>query len=452
MSSTQSNAPKTAISHLLETCYGTSAARQVARYEEALTHFRTRYGAGPVQIFRAPGRVNLIGEHTDYNHGFVLPAALDKDVVILARPRSDRTLRVANTETAYEPTEFELTSEISTAPRGHWSNYLRGPAQMLARQFDLPGVDLLVAGAPPNGVPRSVGLSSSSAVVVATAVTLAHQVGLAYSTPAFAHACADAEWYVGTRGGIMDHFAALLTRRDHALFLDCRPDSDGSFLTRHIPFPASHRLLVVDSGVHHDNIRGEFNLRVAACRAGVALLRTVYPGITHLRDVQTVAWDSLAPHLPDMSTPKQLAEAGIDLGDIPDLDPNAPLRILACCRHVWHENARVLQTLDALSADDIVGVGALLTEAHTSARDNYAISTPELDFLVNSANYLPGVVGARLTGAGWGGCVLVMVDADAVDQTQARLGNSYAANFGVTPAMFLCQAAAGAGYLGTVNL
>ena len=437
---------------LLESCYGPSAPQQVARYEVGMRRFHAIYGPGPVQIFRAPGRVNLIGEHTDYNHGFVLPAALDKDVLMLARPRHDHTLRAANIEESYSPIEFALSDEIAPAPRGHWSNYLRGPAQMLARQGHTHGMDLLVIGAPPHGVPRGVGLSSSSAVVVATAVTLAHQAGVDYATPAFAQACADAEWYVGTRGGIMDHFAALLTRRDHALFLDCRAHASGSYTTRHIPFPASHRLLVVDSGVHHDNIRGEFNLRVAACRAGVAILRSRYPDITHLRDVQSVPWEELAPHLPETITARQLGAAHTDLGDIPGLDGDEPLHILACCRHVWHENRRVLETLDALAANDIAAVGTLLTAAHTSARDDYSISTPELDHLVDTANAIPGVVGARLTGAGWGGCVLIMVEADAIESLPGQLGESYAAAFGREPAMFLCQAAPGAGYLGTLTL
>jgi galactokinase len=211
-------------------------------------------------------------------------------------------------------------------------------------------------------------------------------------------------------------------------------------------------LLVVDSGTHHDNIRGEFNLRVAACRAGVALLRRTYPNITHLRDLQDVAWESIATYLPESSTAQQLAHAGFDLGDIPGLDPSAPLNILACCRHVWHENARVLQTLDALALGDITTVGNLLTAAHFSARDDYGISTSELDFLVNTAKQLPGVVGARLTGAGWGGCVLILVNANHVDQLQSEIGLSFTTTFGYTPAMFLCQAAPGAGYLGTISL
>ena len=445
------NSQTSTLTDLLQPCYGPSTQQQLARYSGALTQFRERYGAGPVQIFRAPGRVNIIGEHTDYNHGFVLPAALDKDVVMLARPRTDRTVHAANVEAAYPDTEFELGKEIPPAPRGHWSNYLRGPAQMLASRFDLPGLDLLVVAAPPTGVPRSVGLSSSSALVVATAVTLAHQVDAPCATPAFAQSCADAEWYVGTRGGILDHFAALLTQADHALFLDCRPDTDTNYITRHIPFPASHRLLVVDSGVHHDNVRGEFNLRVAACRAGVALLRAQFPNITHLRDIQHIPWAELSPYLPAEITAKQLLADGISLGDIPGLDADAPLRVQACCRHVWHENERVLQTLDALSAGDIAAVGSLLTAAHASARDDYAISTPELDFLVEKANQIAGVEGARLTGAGWGGCMVVLVDANAVDALQTQLSADYEQAYGTAPAMFLCQAAPGAAYLGTVT-
>ena len=440
------------LSDLLQTCYGPTTQQQITRYAAGLAHFRALYGPGPVQLFRAPGRVNLIGEHTDYNHGFVLPAALDKDVVMLGRPRNGRTLRVANMEAGYPPVEFELSEAITPAPRGDWSNYLRGPAQMLAKHAEIPGMDLLVIGTPPFGVPRGVGLSSSSAVVVATAVTLAHQAGLPYATPAFAQSCADAEWYVGTRGGIMDHFAALLTKRDHALFLDCRARPDGSYITRQIPFPASHRLLVIDSGVHHDNIRGEFNLRVAACRAGVALLRTAYPTATHLRDLQEIPWATLEPYLPETSNLLELSKVGIDLGDIPGLDPSASLHIRACCRHVWFENARVLQTLDTLALGDIKAVGQLLTEAHHSAANDYRISTPELDFLVARANAMPGVVGARLTGAGWGGCVLVMVAAEAIEALQAELGASFAAAFAYTPTMFLCQAAPGAGYLGTLPL
>ena len=250
----------------------------------------------------------------------------------------------------------------------------------------------------------------------------------------------------------MDHFAAILSRRNHALFLDCRPQSDGGYITRHIPLPADYRLLVVDSGTHHQNARGEFNLRVAACRAGVALLRRVYPDIRQLRDVQHIPWQDLAPHLPDQSTVADLATAGIDLGELPGVDPQAPLHIAACCRHVWHENHRVLDALDALERHDIPRVGSLLREAHRSAKEDYAISTRELDCIVDTACAVDGVTGARLTGAGWGGCALVLVHADAVAELQQRVRADFSAAIGYTPAMFLCQAGPGASVIATLDV
>ena len=197
----------TALADLLAPAYGTVTPAQITRYSAALAKFRRIYGPGPVLLLRAPGRVNIIGEHTDYNHGFVLPAALDKDIVILARPRADQTdptVRAANIEDRFAPTEFTLAPTIPSAERGHWSNYLRGPAQMIAAQARerARGADLLIVGAPPTGVPRAAGLSSSSAVVVAAAITLSHLAELPNASPDFAQACADAEWYVGTRGGI----------------------------------------------------------------------------------------------------------------------------------------------------------------------------------------------------------------------------------------------------------
>lgn len=445
---------ETSLLDALDSIYGPTADSQLPRYQSAVDAFIRRYGPGPVQVFRAPGRVNIIGEHTDYNNGFVLPAALDKDVLLLARPRRDRRIHLVNQESDFEETEFDLGDAIPPAPRGHWSNYLRGAAQMVTQHASAPppGLDILVAGAAPTGVPRGAGLSSSSALVVAMAVALAYYAEWQPERTRLAHACADAEWYVGTRGGIMDHFAALLSARAHALFLDCRPDAQGGYHTRHIPFPTTHRLVVVDSGIHHDNVRGEYNRRVAACRAGVGLLRRAIPGITHLRDVQEIAWTDLAAVLPEVVTAAELSAQGVSLGEIPGLDEHEPLHVAACCRHVWTENARVLQTLDALAANDIAQVGALLYAAHQSARDDYAISTPELDFLVTTAESVEGVAGARLTGAGWGGCVVVLVDQTAVDQLQSRLVSAYSAQIGRKPAVFLCQAGPGADLVAGVHL
>ncbi len=442
-----------ALSTQLQALYGEVSAPQIARYHAALDRFVATYGVGPIHLFRAPGRVNLIGEHTDYNHGYVLPAALDKDVLFLVRPRPDNTVNLHNMEADFPARTFAVSPQIPSAPAGDRSNYARGVAQEMARKFgdSMPGFDALVSSAAPLGVPRGSGVSSSSALTVAVAVALAHWVDWDWQGSEMAQFCSDAEWYVGTRGGIMDQFIALLAQRNHALFLDCRPDATGEFHSQAIPLPAGYRLLVCDSGVHHANVRGEFNARVAACRAGVALLRQAYPGITHLRDVEAIDRAALEDWLPEETTVAALLAAGHDLGDLPNVPAAQPLRVRACCRHVWSENRRVLAAVDALNRDDIVALGALLNEAHASARDDYRISTPELEVLVEAARGVEGCVGARLTGAGWGGCIVALVHADAVDEFQQRVPARYQEQTGRTPTIFPCQASVGAGLVAVIE-
>jgi galactokinase len=435
----------------LESIYGDGVRRQAKRYRSALGHFSDLYGEGLTYVFRAPGRVNLIGEHTDYNHGYVLPVALDRDTLLLARPRNDETIVLHNVESHYPPVTFSISPEIPPAPRGDWGNYVRGPAQLLSSRAGrtLQGIDALIAGAPSFGVPRGAGLSSSSALTVASAVALAYLNDLPSAGMEFALACSEAEWYVGTRGGIMDHCIALLGQRDHAMFLDCRPEPDGSYRTEHVPLPADYRLLVVNSGVRHEHTRGEYNHRVAACRAGVALLRQVFPSITHLRDLQSMPWDQLSPLLPEEVTAGELWVRGFDLGDLPGLTSDVRLKVRSRCRHVWTENARVLAAMDALHACDVPRVGRLLDEAHASARDDYEVSCPELECLVAAAGEVDGVAGARLTGAGWGGCIVALVHADAVSAFEAHLSGCYRTRIGREAAIFACCAGPGAGLVGT---
>jgi len=286
---------------------------------------------------------------------------------------------------------------------------------------------------------------------VAAAVALAGLSGWQTNGSAFAQLCSDAEWYVGTRGGIMDQFVSLFSQREHALFLDCRPDAAGEYHYQTIPLPAAYRLLVVDSGVHHGNVRGEFNQRVAACRAGVRLLQQSYPGITHLRDVHQVDWQELEAALPETVTTQALHAQGIDLGEIPGLDRQAPLRVRACCRHVWTENHRVEAALVAMQQNKIDELGRLLTAAHNSARDDYAISCPELETLIRSAGEVDGVAGARLTGAGWGGCMVALVHETAVAEFERHVPQRFQTQFGRSPAIFPCQAGPGAGHVITID-
>ena len=431
----------------LEAIFGPDAYQQMARYYNLLATFERAYGPGPTRVFRAPGRVNLIGEHTDYNHGFVMPLALEQDVWIAVRARTDARVRLANTEAAFPPATFTISPQIPAAAAGHWSNYARGAAQRLAREHPSPlrGMDALVDGAAPWGIPRGSGLSSSSALTVVIALALAALNHLNYTPTRLAHLCHEAEWYTGTRGGIMDQFNALLARRGHALFLDTRPDPSGDYHFAYAPLPAQHEILLADSGVRHRNVGGEFNRRVAACRAAVALLRPHFPHITHLRDVQEQPWPRLEALLPEQTTPRALAEQGLAFEAPPGVTADTVLKVRARARHVHSENRRVLAAVEAMRAGDAARLGALMTEAHRSARDDYEISLPELDALVESALTVPGVRGARLTGAGWGGSVVILAHTDAMPRLQHHLTQAFRARFGRQPSLTLCRPSHAAG-------
>ncbi|MCB0063369.1 MAG: galactokinase [Caldilineaceae bacterium] len=441
----------TALESALYSVYGVNDPEQLHRYTIALAAFRKTFGeGGPIHVVRAPGRVNLIGEHTDYNHGYVMPVALDKDVVIVARTRSDGMIHLHNIEEGFAPVIFPVASTVPPAPVGDWGNYLRGAVQVFSQYMGTTpsGMDLLAVGAPPQGVPRGAGLSSSTAFTVALASTLCLLAGWHIAPEQLIQLCSDSEWYIGTRGGIMDQFASLFGERGHALFLDCRPMANQNFRHQSLPLPAACQLLIVDSGVHHNNARGEFNQRVAACRAGVGLLQRQYPHMTHLRDVQSVAWEELEPLLPLESNADHLQSEGISLGELPGLDVHAPLYVRACCRHIWTENQRVIYASDTLESKNVTALGQLLNAAHISARDDYRISCPEIEVLVQSAQEVDGAYGARLTGAGWGGCMIALVHQDAVADFQAHVTARYTATTGQVPAIFPCRAGPGAGLVG----
>ncbi len=450
--------------------YGDGGTRQLVRYETAVTQFTRLYGAGEIFFFRAPGRVNLIGGHTDYNHGYVMPIALDKDVVVLARGREDGRIRLHNIEPEFAPLDFEISENIPAEPMGDWGNYAKGPVQGMARKLKRPlhlpegkplrlrgdkplhGFDGLIVAQAPFGVPRGAGLSSSSALIVAVAVTLAHFNEWQPDETTLAQLCADAELYVGTRGGIMDQFISVMGRKDRALFLDCRMGENGRYHTEHIPLPSKYSLLIVNSGVKHSNTGGGYNQRVAACRAGVGLLQAHYPDITHLRDVEDVAWEELSLLLPDQITVAELATLSVDLGDIPRITFDVMLKVRARCRHVWAENWRVRQAAKALLAGDVTQLGRLMLEAHVSARDDYEVSCVELEVLVKLLNGMSGVAATRLTGSGWGGCVVALVEDAAVDLVTEQIQTGYKTETGIHPDLFTCQSSYGAGYVGRISV
>ncbi len=368
----------------------------------AMEAFRERFGGEPQWRARAPGRVNLIGEHTDYNEGFVLPFAIDRAVWVAARPRSDRQVHLIAADFG-EEARFALEGLEPGSVRG-WAAYPAGVAWALeGAGMRLPGLEAAFAG----DVPIASGLSSSAAVEVAFAVTWAALGGYEVPRLELARLCQRAEnEFVGVRCGIMDQMAALFGRRGCALLIDCR-----SLETRTVPIPEEAVILVADSGVRRALAASAYNERRAQCEEAVRRLRARYPGIRALRDV----------------TPAQLEAARAEL----------PERIYRRARHVVTENERVLQAVAALSRGDLQALGELLNASHESLRDDYEVSAPELDTLVEAARSVPGVYGARLTGAGFGGSILALVRREAVPAAGEAITRAYMDRFGRTPVWFV---------------
>ena len=370
---------------------------------ELLAEFEAEFGRAP-RLYRAPGRVNLIGEHTDYNDGFVLPAALELSTWVAAAPRADRLLHVRSRR-GDEAVSFDL-DDAAPAPRHDWSDYVRGVAVMLQRDgHHLRGVDMLID----SDVPIGSGLSSSAALEVSTGYALLDCAGIAVDRVPLALCCQRAENdFVGMRCGIMDQFISCEGAAAHALLLDCR-----SLAFRLVPIDASVRLVICNSMVHHELAAGEYNLRRADCERGVALLTPALPGIRALRDVDIEQLAANEAALPELTYRR--------------------------CRHVVTENARVLRAGVALEAGEVAAFGELMNASHRSMRDDYEISCRELDILVDIAWGIEGVLGSRMTGGGFGGCTVSMVRADAVEHFTTAIAAAYTAATGITPQIFVCS-------------
>ncbi|MDR3494100.1 MAG: galactokinase [Ancalomicrobiaceae bacterium] len=381
--------------------------------EEFAEDFVRRFGTRPT-IFRAPGRVNLIGEHTDYNEGFILPAALEYETWVAAAPRSDRKLAV-HSRARNETRTFDLDA-AAPKPLNDWTDYVYGTALVLERAgHRLSGADLMIT----SSVPIGSGLSSSAALEVSVGYSLLSITGVAVDTLALALICQKAEnEYVGMRCGIMDQYISCRGVADHALLIDCR-----TLESRQVPIDPSVRIVVSNSMVHHQLSGGanEYNARRAACEEGVRLLQPALPGITALRDVTPAALE---------------AHKGL----VSDL-------VYRRCRHIVTENARVLAAEAALTAGDVVRFGTLMDQSHLSMRDDYEISCAEVDILVDLARELPGVYGSRMTGGGFGGCTVSLVAADAVGDFIPALRDAYANATGLVSTIFACSPGAGVGAL-----
>ena len=374
-------------------------------FEPLAEAFRERFGFEPTHASRAPGRVNLIGEHTDYNGLPVLPMALQREVRVVLTPREDGLVRLANTEAEFAEGEFELGVAIEPGPTGHWGNYVKAPAQELARRFAIfKGFDGVLS----SDVPVASGLSSSSALVNAVGLALAeiNQVGL--DALALADLMADAERYTGTRGGGMDQAISMAARAGHAARIDFNP-----LRLRHVPVPEDWRFVVADTGVRAEKsgpAQATYNRRRAECEAA---LEAVSAALVRTRRLRRPAegFQALLRTVHDDEV-LETAERVLDA------------TLVKRFRHVVTENARVLKAQDLLSQADHSGFGTLMDASHGSLRTDYNVSSAELDELVALAKE-GGASGARLTGAGFGGCIVALASMATVDEVLETLVAEY---------------------------
>jgi len=362
------------------------------------------------RIFRAPGRVNLIGEHTDYNDGFIMPTAIGFSTTVTVTPRADRTVSVFS-DNFSERVEFDL-DDRNLLPANHWSDYVRGVAVTLERTgHRLKGATLSIS----SDVPIGSGLSSSAAIEVATALALLENSGLSLDRVELATICQRAEnEFVGMRCGIMDQFISCCGQEGKALLLDCR-----SLEYKLLPLPKEARLVICNTTVKHALATGEYNRRRAECERGVKHFASGRPSVRALRDVTEVELEAA-------------------VGDLPEL-------IYRRCRHVITENVRVLEAASALEQVDLERFGQLMNESHRSLRDDYEVSCAELDLMVQLAQRVPGVFGARMTGGGFGGCTINLVEAENVDEFRRVVAQGYEAATGLSAQIYVCSGAAGAG-------
>ncbi len=369
-------------------------------------NFDAQFGdARDIQFAMAPGRVNLLGEYTDLNDGFVLPMTLDRGVCLVLRKRADKIVRVYSVMYD-EMVEYPLDRYPGTKP-GSWTCYVLGVVEELRKRGLISsGFEAVVDGDLDPGA----GLSSSAALEVATATALQHLTGFSLDPVEMVKLCQHVEHsYANVLCGIMDQFASRIGRRDHALMLDCR-----SLEYKNIPMAlGEYRIVVVSSGVKRSLAASAYNTRRAECQEAVEYFSRVDSNVTALRDVSTELFNEHCDKLPAIVRRR-------------------------CC-HVVAENKRVLDAVSLLPSARFGEFGSLMSASHASLRDDFEVSCAELDALVEIASSTQGVLGSRMTGAGFGGCTVNLVHNDAIPDLVARLVTEYASGFSLTPGVFTLE-------------
>jgi galactokinase len=368
----------------------------------------SRFHAEPT-LFSAPGRVNLIGEHTDYAEGFVMPAAIDFSTIAAISPRNDKRI-VVYSENFSEEMAWDLSALPSERSR-HWSDYPLGVMKILQGEgLVLPAFSLTLSG----DVPLGSGLSSSASVEVATMTAILSYLKHSFTPPQIARMCQRAEnEFVGSSCGIMDQFISACGQENHVLCLDCR---DLSY--RLAPLPEHVAIVIANTMIKHSIVGGDYPTRRAEVEEATRILQTHRKEIHKLRD----------------ATVEDLEKWGTEM----------PANVLKRARHVVTECTRTVAAADALFRNDLEELGRLMAQAHVSYRDDFEGSCPEADIMVEVANGQPGLIGARLTGGGWGGCTVNLVEKTAAASFAEALRKGYQSRTSIAPDVYVCLASAGA--------
>jgi galactokinase len=372
--------------------------------------FSTYFNAKPKFITRAPGRVNLIGEHTDYNDGFVLPMAIDRTIWLALHPRTDKTVRIISLD-LQAGSAFELDS--LTKGKG-WIEYAKGIAyELIKAGYELTGFDAVMAG----NVPRGAGLSSSAAVELAAARAFAAVSSIEWDAAKMAKLAqkAENEW-VGVNCGIMDQMASAVSKKGHALFLDCR-----SLEYQHVTLPRGISIVILDTSTRRGLVDSAYNERRSQCEEAARWF-----GVKALRDVSVDEFEA------------SIREGGNRLlGET----------VLKRARHIVTENARVLEAVQAMKTGNIKRLGELLNASHKSLRDDFEVSNDALNIMVKCAREEDGCYGARMTGAGFGGCAVALVAQENVRGFETAVARAYRQRSGLEASVYVCEAGEGASLL-----
>ncbi|MFK3704412.1 galactokinase [Klebsiella sp. NPDC088457] len=376
--------------------------------EKTQTLFAEKFGYPASHVIQAPGRVNLIGEHTDYNDGFVLPCAIDYQTVISCAPRADRIVRVIAADYQNQSDEFSLDKPIVSHDTQQWSNYVRGVVKHLQKRHNhFGGADLVISG----NVPQGAGLSSSASLEVAVGTVFQQLYHLPLDGTQIALIGQEAEnQFVGCNCGIMDQLISALGKKDHALLLDCR-----TLGTKAVSMPRGVAVVIINSNFKRTLVGSEYNTRREQCETGARFFQQ-----PALRDVKIAEFNAVAH----------------------ELDPVVAKRV----RHVLTENARTVEAASALEKGDLKRMGELMAESHASMRDDFEITVPQIDTLVEIVKAAIGDKGGvRMTGGGFGGCVVALVPEALVDTVQQAVAARYEAETGIKETFYVCKPSQGAG-------